>query len=65
MSHPHVMILSDDIYEDLTFGESKHTNIVEVEPCLRDRNSVGWRVFKVVCNDWLAGGLWSWPQDFD
>jgi len=55
MNHPHVMILSDDIYEDLTFGDSNHENIVEVEPRLSDRTLLvggfsksfamtGWRV---------------------
>ncbi len=53
--HPHVLILSDDIYEFLVFGEARFFSILHVAPDLKDRTLVvngvskayamtGWRV---------------------
>ncbi len=55
MKHPHVWILSDDMYEHLTYGDFKFVSPAEVEPGLYDRtltmNGVskayamtGWRI---------------------
>lgn len=55
LRHPHVLVLSDDIYEHLTYGEFKFSTPAEVEPDLFDRtltmNGVskayamtGWRI---------------------
>jgi len=55
MRHPHLHILSDDVYEHLIFDERKFYTIAQIEPRLRHRtvtvNSVskafsmtGWRV---------------------
>ncbi|MFT6077046.1 MAG: aspartate aminotransferase [Myxococcota bacterium] len=55
LKHPHVHIMSDDIYEYLTFDGLKFANIAEVEPKLKDRTLVvngvskaysmtGWRI---------------------
>ncbi|MCC0036620.1 MAG: pyridoxal phosphate-dependent aminotransferase [Hoeflea sp.] len=55
MRHPHVWILSDDMYEHLTYGEFVFTTPAQVEPALKDRtltmNGVskayamtGWRI---------------------
>ena len=55
MRHPHVWVLSDDIYEHLTYGDFEFTTPVEVEPALKERaltmNGVskayamtGWRI---------------------
>ncbi|MBS7702787.1 pyridoxal phosphate-dependent aminotransferase [Chelatococcus asaccharovorans] len=55
LRHPHVLILTDDIYEHLTYDGFKFCTLAEVEPALRDRvltvNGVskayamtGWRV---------------------
>jgi len=55
LKHPHVWILTDDMYEHLTFGDFKFATPVEVEPKLYDRtltmNGVskayamtGWRI---------------------
>ncbi len=55
MKHPHVMIMSDDIYECLVYGDTKFTTPVQIEPALKDRtltvNGVskshamtGWRI---------------------
>ena len=37
MKHPHVWILTDDMYEHLTYGDFKFATPVEVEPGLYDR----------------------------
>ncbi len=53
--HPHVWILSDDMYEHLLFGEFPHATIVQVAPDLKDRTltvsgvsktyaMTGWRI---------------------
>jgi aspartate aminotransferase len=55
MRHPHVWVLTDDMYEHLTYGDFKFVTPVEVEPNLYDRtltmNGVsksyamtGWRI---------------------
>ncbi len=55
LRHPDLWVLSDDIYEKLTYGEFRFATIAEVEPRLRDRtltlNGVskayamtGWRI---------------------
>ncbi|MFC6447111.1 pyridoxal phosphate-dependent aminotransferase [Shinella zoogloeoides] len=55
MRHPHVWVLTDDMYEHLTYGDFKFATPVEVEPGLYDRtltmNGVskayamtGWRI---------------------
>ncbi len=55
VKHPHVWVLTDDMYEHLTYGDFKFVTPVEVEPALYDRtltmNGVskayamtGWRI---------------------
>lgn len=55
MRHEHVWVLTDDMYEHLTYGDFKFHTIAEVEPALKDRtltmNGVskayamtGWRI---------------------
>jgi aspartate aminotransferase len=55
LRHPHVWILTDDMYEHLVFGDFKFATIAQVEPALYDRtltmNGVskayamtGWRI---------------------
>ena len=55
LRHPQVMILTDDMYEHLVFGDFEFTTIAQVEPALYDRtltmNGVskayamtGWRI---------------------
>jgi len=55
LKHPQVWVLTDDMYEHLTYGDFKFTTIAEVEPQLYDRtltmNGVskayamtGWRI---------------------
>ncbi len=53
--HPHVWVLSDDIYEQLVYGGSKFSTIAQVEPNLMERTltmnglskshaMTGWRI---------------------
>src|SRR5690606_38072652 len=55
LRHPHVWVLSDDMYEHLTYGDFTYCTMAEVEPGLKDRtltmNGVskayamtGWRI---------------------
>ncbi len=55
LRHPHVMLLTDDIYEHIRFGAADNPHIVAIEPRLRDRAVVvngvsktyamtGWRI---------------------
>jgi aspartate aminotransferase len=55
LRHPHVYVLSDDIYEHVVYDGNKFYNIVQVEPALKDRTFVlngvskaysmtGWRI---------------------
>jgi aspartate aminotransferase len=55
LRHPHVWVLTDDIYEHLIYGDFEFTTIAQVEPALKDRtltmNGVsksyamtGWRI---------------------
>jgi len=55
LAHPHVWVLTDDIYEKLVYGDFKFATLVEVEPRLRDRTvtmngcskayaMTGWRI---------------------
>ena len=55
MKHPHVWVLTDDMYEHLVYGGFQFTTILEVEPGLYDRtltmngvskaySMTGWRI---------------------
>jgi aspartate aminotransferase len=55
LRHPHVMVLTDDIYEHIIFDDAEFINVVQCEPRLFDRTLVvnglsksfamtGWRV---------------------
>ena len=55
LRHPHVWVLTDDIYDKLTYGGFKAATVVQVEPKLRDRTitmngcskayaMTGWRI---------------------
>ncbi|TCT06395.1 pyridoxal phosphate-dependent aminotransferase [Paralcaligenes ureilyticus] len=37
LRHPHVMVLTDDIYEHIIYDNKKYATIAEVEPGLKDR----------------------------
>ncbi len=55
MKHKHVLVMADDIYEHLVYGDAKFCTVAEVEPALKDRTltvngaskayaMTGWRV---------------------
>jgi aspartate aminotransferase len=55
LKNPHVYILSDDIYEHITYDEFDFINILQIEPALRNRTLIvngvsksysmtGWRI---------------------
>ncbi|MFK7165181.1 pyridoxal phosphate-dependent aminotransferase [Acinetobacter baumannii] len=68
LKHPHVLILSDDIYEHLIFDGQKFNTIAQVEPRLIDRtltmNGVskayamtGWRIGFATGPQWLLDAM--------
>lgn len=66
LKHPHVYILSDDIYEHITWTDKEVCNIVMACPALRDRTVIingvskayamtGWRLgFAAGPKDWIT-----------
>lgn len=55
LRYPHVMVLTDDIYEHIRFGTEAPSHLLSIEPALRDRTLVvngvsktyamtGWRI---------------------
>ncbi len=55
MKHKHVMVMADDVYEHLIYGDAKFCTVAEIEPALKDRTltvngaskayaMTGWRV---------------------
>ncbi|MEO8544684.1 MAG: aspartate transaminase [Burkholderiaceae bacterium] len=55
MRHPHVLLMTDDIYEHIRFDDQTHSHMLAIEPLLKDRTVVvngvsktyamtGWRV---------------------
>jgi aspartate aminotransferase len=55
MKHKHVLVMADDVYEHLVYGDATFSTVAEVEPALKDRTltvngaskayaMTGWRV---------------------
>ncbi|MFO0201759.1 MAG: pyridoxal phosphate-dependent aminotransferase, partial [Alphaproteobacteria bacterium] len=68
MDFPNLLILTDDMYEHLVYGDFEFTTIVQVEPRLYDRtltmNGVskayamtGWRIGYAAGPEWLIKGM--------
>ncbi|NQU62170.1 MAG: pyridoxal phosphate-dependent aminotransferase [Rhodospirillales bacterium] len=56
MKHPHVWIMSDDIYEHVIYDDFKFTTIAQVEPGLKDRTLTLNGVSKAYCmTGWRVG----------
>jgi aspartate aminotransferase len=56
VKHPHVWIMTDDMYEHLVFGDFKFATPVEVEPRLYDRTLTVNGVSKAYCmTGWRIG----------
>ncbi len=64
LAHPHVMVLTDDIYEHLIYGDFEFSTIAQVEPLLYDRtltmngvskaySMTGWRIGYAGGPEWL------------
>lgn len=68
MKHQHVMVMSDDIYEQLVYGDTKFCTPVQIEPQLKERtltvNGVskshamtGWRIGYAGGPAWLIKAM--------
>ncbi|SEN46969.1 pyridoxal phosphate-dependent aminotransferase [Palleronia pelagia] len=66
--HPHVLIMTDDMYEHLRFGNFEFTTPAQVEPELYDRtltcngvskaySMTGWRIGYAAGPEWLIGAM--------
>ena len=62
LKHPHVGILSDDMYEHLVFGGFKFHTVAEVEPKLYDRTLTMNGVSKAYCMTGWRIGYCAGPQ---
>jgi aspartate aminotransferase len=70
LRHPHVLVLTDDMYEHLVFDGFRFATIAQVEPRLYDRTltmnglskaycMTGWRVGYAGGPEWLIKGMQS------
>jgi len=68
LDFPHVMILTDDMYEHLTYGDFEFTTIAQVEPRLYERtltmngvskaySMTGWRIGYAAGPEWLIKAM--------
>jgi aspartate aminotransferase len=68
VDYPHVMVLTDDMYEHLTYGDFEFTTIAQVEPKLYDRtltmngvskaySMTGWRIGYAGGPEWLIKAM--------
>jgi len=63
MKHPHVWVLTDDMYEHLVYGGFKFTTILEVEPSLYDRTLTMNGVSKAYAMTGWRIGYCAGPED--
>jgi len=68
LDYPHVLILTDDMYEHLTYGDFEFTTIAQVEPRLYERtltmngvskaySMTGWRIGYAAGPQWLIKAM--------
>jgi aspartate aminotransferase len=68
LDYPHVMVLTDDMYEHLTYGDFEFTTIAQVEPRLYERtltmngvskaySMTGWRIGYAAGPQWLIKAM--------
>ncbi len=68
LAFPHVMVLTDDMYEHLTYGDFQFATIAQVEPKLYERaltmngvskaySMTGWRIGYAAGPEWLIKGM--------
>jgi aspartate aminotransferase len=63
LRHPHVWIMSDDMYEHLVYGDFDFQNFATVEPALRDRTLVVNGVSKTYAMTGWRIGFGAGPKD--
>jgi aspartate aminotransferase len=63
MKHPHVWVLTDDMYEHLVYGGFRFTTILEVEPGLYDRTLTMNGVSKAYAMTGWRIGYCAGPED--
>jgi aspartate aminotransferase len=61
--HPHVMVLTDDIYEHLVYGNYVFTTAAQIEPSLYDRTLTMNGVSKTYCMTGWRIGYAAGPRD--
>ncbi|MBX3596705.1 MAG: pyridoxal phosphate-dependent aminotransferase [Rhizobiaceae bacterium] len=61
--HPHIMVLADDIYEHLIYGDFKFTTPAQIEPELYDRTLTVNGVSKTYCMTGWRIGYAGGPRD--
>jgi aspartate aminotransferase len=61
--HPHVLVLTDDIYEHLVYGAFKFTTAAQIEPALYDRTLTVNGVSKTYCMTGWRIGYAAGPRD--
>ena len=61
MRHPHVWVLTDDMYEHLVYGDFTFTTPVQVEPALEAPHADDERRLESLCDDRLAHRLRGGP----
>ncbi len=63
MRHPQVMVLTDDIYEHISFNDQSLTHLLQVEPRLHDRTVVVNGVSKTYAMTGWRIGFAAGPRD--
>lgn len=63
LKHPHVWIMSDDMYEHLMYADFKYATIAEIEPRLRDRTLIISGVSKTYAMTGWRIGFGAGPKD--
>ena len=63
LRHPHVWVMSDDMYEHLIYGDIEYDTIVAVEPRLRDRTLTISGVSKTYAMTGWRIGFGAGPRD--
>lgn len=68
LQHPHMLVLTDDMYEHLTYGDFEFATIAQVEPRLYERtltmngvskaySMTGWRIGYAAGPEWLIKAM--------
>ena len=63
LRHPHVWIMTDDMYEHIIYDDFKFTTISQIEPALQDRTLVLNGVSKAYCMTGWRVGYAAGPLD--